>query len=166
LLKKQARLLGLSITRRSKGELIAVGVVFRGSSWLDGTLSCTINLTKRNHWSNLSRAVAKSRQYSQLHAVILSQTTLRSVVNVAELSARLKLPVIAITTRYRPSTFTKSQLGTKNYKLLVNGKRISVLAKGVTLDKAQEIFNVGCKPNSFLPEATRVADLIAKHALG
>lgn len=162
MLKKQARLLGLSVRPRSTNEAIAVGVVFRGNFWLDGVLSCRINLTKRYNWLNLSRAVMRSKQYSQLHAIIISQTTLRSGVNVADLSDRLKLSVIAITTRYRPSSFTKSQLGTKNYKLLVNGKRISVSAKGMTFNEAQEIFDVGCKPDSFLPEATRVADLIAK----
>ena len=165
MLKKQARLLGVSIWLRNKNEATAIGVVFRGNSWLDGVLSCRIDLTKRNNWLKLSKAIMKSKQYSQLHATILTRAAVRSGVSVADLSDGLKLPVIAMITRNHTSTFTKNKLGTKNYKLLVNGKRISVLAKGVTFEEAQEIFDVACKPDSSLPEATRVADLIAKHAL-
>lgn len=158
-------MLGLSITRKSRDEIIAVGVVFRGNSWLDGVISCKINPTKRNSWLNLSRAIEKSKQYSQLHAIILSQTALRSGIDITDLSDRLKLPVVAIITRNRPSMFKKGPHGTKHYNLLVNGKRRSILAKRVTFDEAQEIFNVGCKPDLSLPEATRVADLITNYAL-
>jgi len=156
-------LLGISIGPIRRNQAIAVGVVFRGNSWLDGVLSCTIDLTKPNPWLNLLKAVMRSRQYSQLHAIILSRSVLRNGINVPSLAKKLSVPVVAIVTGLRSSTFTKSQLGTRNYQFLINGKRISVLAKGVTFKEAQEIFEVGCSPHSFLPEATRVADLIAKH---
>jgi hypothetical protein len=108
----------------------------------------------------------RSRQYSQLHAVIISsdQTILQRDSQIAELARRLKLPVILLLKRARGKK-TGQMLGVKQYELDINGERLHVSAKGIRFKKIQELFTVGCTPESCIPEAVRVADLITKQGL-
>jgi hypothetical protein len=110
----------------------------------------------------LSRAIMRSRQYSQLQAVIISkdQNILRRDDHITVLARRLKLPVImlkgaSVKKRIRP-------MGVKRYDLDINGERLHVSATGISFKKIQELFTVGCAPDSYVPEAVRVADLMTK----
>jgi endonuclease V-like protein UPF0215 family len=163
LLKKETRILGLSATPRLKGGTFVVGVIFRGSSWLDGILTCTLRPRRSHEMLKLSRAIMRSRQYSQLHAVIISsnQTVLQRDNHIAELARRIKLPVILLLKRARRKK-TGQRLGVKQYDLDINGERLHVSAKGIGFKNIQELFTVGCTPDSCIPEAVRVADLISK----
>jgi endonuclease V-like protein UPF0215 family len=165
LLKKETRILGLSATPRLKGGPIVVGAIFRGSSWLDGILTCTLRPERGRETLTLSRAIMRSRQYPQLHAVIISsdQSVLREN-HITELTRRLKLPVILLLKRASVKKRIHP-LGGKQYDLNINGERLHVSAKGISCQKIQELFNVGCAPDSHVPEAVRVADLITKQAL-
>jgi len=115
---------------------------------------------------SLSRAIVESRQYSQLHAVIISsdQTVLQLDFQIAELARRLKLPVILLLKRARGKQ-TGQPVGVEQYDLDINGERLHVSAKGISFKKIQELFTVGCVPDSCIPEAVRVADLITKQGL-
>jgi endonuclease V-like protein UPF0215 family len=53
----------------------------------------------------------------------------------------------------------------EQYELDINGKRLYASAKGISSKKIQELFTVGCTPDSGIPEAVRVADLIRKQGL-
>jgi len=166
LLKKETRILGLSATPPLKGGTFVVGVVFRGSSWLDGILTCNLRPKSDHKMLSLSRAIAESRQYSQLHAVIISsdQTVLQLDFQIAELARRLKLPVILLLKRARGNK-SGQPVGVEQYYLDINGERLHVSAKGISFKKIQELFTVGCVPDSCIPEAVRVADLITKQGL-
>jgi cyanophycinase-like exopeptidase len=114
----------------------------------------------------LSRAIMRSRQYSQLHAVIISknQNALRRDDHIAELAGRLKLPVILLLKRARAKK-TSQPHGVEQYELEINGEQLHVSAKGISFKEMQELFTVGCAPGSYVPEAVRVVDLITKQGL-
>ena len=166
MLKKETRILGLSATLRLKGGTFVVGVIFRGSSWLDGILTCNLRPKSDHKMLRLSRAIMRSRQYSQLHAVIISsdQTILQRDGQIAELARRIKLPVILLLKRARRKK-TSQPLGVEQYEFDIKGKRLHASAKGMRFKEIQELFTVGCAPDSCVPEAVRVADLIAKRGL-
>jgi endonuclease V-like protein UPF0215 family len=166
LLKKQARILGFSATRARKCKAVVIGVVFRGSYWLDGVISFPLDLTQKHNEANISKGVMKSVQFSQLHAVILSQrfTAVLPQVDLVLLSRGLRLPVLAIVNGRRQSISKDRKRGMESYVFQVTGKEISVLAVGASLDETREIFNVGRKPDFSIPEPARVAELIAEQA--
>ncbi len=163
MLKKETRILGLSATPRLKDGTFFVGVIFRGSFWLDGILTCTVRPKRGLETLRLSRAIMKSRQYSQLHAIIISkdQNVLRRDNHITELAHRLKLPVILLLKRASVKKRIQPP-GVKQYDLDINGERLHVSAKGISFTKLQELFTVGCAPDSYIPEAVRVADLMTK----
>jgi len=164
LLKKETRILGLSATTDVKSGILVVGAIFRGSSWLDGILTCAFRSKTDLKMLKLSRAIMRSRQYSQLHAVIISknQTVLQQDNHIAELARRLKLPVILI---LKLPKKTNQAPGVERYELDINGERLHVSTKGMSFKEVQELFTVGCVPNSYIPEAVRIADLITKQGL-
>ena len=165
MLKKEVRILGLSATTRKKNRTLIIGVVFRGCSWLDGILTCSLELSRHDHISRISRAIKNSRQYPQLHAVILSreQTILGLDIHIADLARELKLPVILIAGKRRETMKKgKEPIKTNCYELTINGKHLSVVTSRIGPERAQEIFNVACTSDYPIPEAARVADLIAE----
>jgi endonuclease V-like protein UPF0215 family len=147
--------------------MLVVGVVFRGSLWLDGVISCTLEMNGPNQNSTLSRAIKQSKQYSQLHAIILKERVVPGwKVNLADLARRVKRPVIATANR-RISRAPKKGEGARDmhrYEIIINRRRLSVLAVGVGRAEAEQLFDVGCTPTSAIPEAVRVADLLVQQA--
>jgi endonuclease V-like protein UPF0215 family len=164
LFKKEARILGLSATAKRKGATLVVGVVFRGSRWLDGILTCALESDKRDHISQISKAIMKSRQYSQLHAVILSQKKIAPGwdIDITDLAQRIKLPVISLVKKDCAGMKKHKKLGANYYHLVINNKPVFVLAKGLGLGMTQELLTIACTPRSSIPEAVRVANLIAE----
>ncbi|MGD0176208.1 MAG: DUF99 family protein [Candidatus Bathyarchaeia archaeon] len=164
MLKKEARILGISTTAHRNGTALVVGAVFRGRSWLDGVLTCWIESETARPLSKISRTIMSSRQYSQLHAVILAKEQIVSdlEINITELARRVKLPVISIIKKRAATKGSKKPFRTNHYELEVNGERLQVLAKGISREKTQELFALTSTPKSSIPEAARVADLIAE----
>ena len=144
-----------------------VGVAFRGSLWLDGVICCILEMNETNQNSTLSRAIKQSKQYSQLHAIILKERLVRGwKVNLSDLARRVELPVITIANR-RISTAQKtgkSARGMQRYDITINRRPLSVLAVGVGRSEVEQLFNVGCTPTRGIPEAVRVADLLVQQA--
>ena len=165
MIKKEARILGLSAARKDH-RILVVGVVFRGALWLDGVTSCAIeNGTNQN--SELSRAIKQSKQHSQLHAIILKEQLVPGwKVNITDLARRVKLPVIATTNRHISSAPEKSKgtRGIQRYGIVINGRQFLVLAVGLSRANAEQVFTVGCTPTSRIPEAVRVANLLVQQA--
>jgi endonuclease V-like protein UPF0215 family len=164
LLKKETRILGISAGSCTNDKALVVGTVFRGCSWLDGVLTCWIDSKTAHPLSKISRTITNARQYSQLHAVILSneQSVTELEINITELARRVKLPVISIRKKRAAIKKSKKLLGTNHYELEVDGKPLHVLAKGISRNNAQELFTLTSKPKISIPEAARVADLIAE----
>jgi endonuclease V-like protein UPF0215 family len=166
LIKKEARILGLSAVRKGR-TILVVGVVFRGSLWLDGVISCILEMNGTNQNSTLSRAIKQSKQYSQLHAIILKEQLVPGwKVNLTDLARRVRLPVIATTNRgiSRVPKKRKGARGMQRYDIIINRRHLLVLAVGVSRVNAEQVFSVGCSPRSGIPEAVRVADLLVQQA--
>ena len=156
--------MGLSAHRKGR-TILVVGVVFRGSLWLDGVISCLLEINGTNQNSTLSGAIKRSKQYSQLHAIILrQQLVLGWKLNLTDLAGRVKLPLIATTNRgiSKPPEKVKGAPGMQRYDIVINGRRLSVLAVGIGRADAEQLFNIGCTPTSWIPEAVRVANLLVQ----
>lgn len=132
-----------------------VGVVFRGSLWLDGAF-VSILKNAREPERDLAQAIKNCKQYSQLHALILSKekNTRRNHINDRELYRRIKLPVITVH-RTRPRKIRNM------FQIQAGREQILVGLVGITPERAQEIFEVTRTAKRWIPEPLRVAELIA-----
>jgi endonuclease V-like protein UPF0215 family len=107
----------------------------------------------------------KSKQYSQLHAVILCREHLVPARDIAieDLARRLRLPVIAFVKKRRAGIKRSNRsMKASHYDLSIRGKRVSVIASRIGPERAQEIFAAACARDRSIPEAARVADLISE----
>jgi len=164
LLKKEIRLLGLSAAKKKFGFLV-VGVVFRGNLWLDGVISNLIEHDDPDRKSLISKTIKRSKQYSQLHAVMLAKQGLIPDHELSELASETNVPVIAVL-ESRPTRHPfKPRQNTNHYWLRVNSKCVPVLAAGVTKEDAEKMFAIGCTSGAKVPEAVRVAELIVRQAV-
>jgi endonuclease V-like protein UPF0215 family len=170
-IKKEARILGLSAPAGKLKRVPLVGIVFRGSLWLDGMLTCQIEPNRPEHLSVLAQAILQSRQYSQIRAVILSREVLTFAIriSVSDLSHIIDLPVISILEksnhreiahRNRPPSM-KSEAG--HVRIRIAGKYVCIDAARVSAPEAQQIFEVACAKGKSTPEALRVAEVLAKN---
>jgi endonuclease V-like protein UPF0215 family len=164
LLKKEARMLGLSATNGESKLRIYIGVVFRGNLWLDGVLACKLDLSRESYLSDLARTIIRCKQYSQIRAVILSGEDIvpGRKTDMSALARKISLPVIAMVPRSRskqPRTIRKAGI---LCKIKAQGKMISLRALGMDCESVAEVFRVGCRPGRSTPEAVRIAKLIAR----
>ncbi len=165
MLKKEVRILGLSVTTRKRHRTIVIGVVFRGSLWLDGMILCSLEPSRRDHTLRISRAIVKSRQYSQLHAIILLKTRIAPgrEIDISELGSRLRLPVIAVVERRRlRKPAIEKSVNSDYYHLMVQSHRVLLLASRISMIGVQDVFSVACARDFLIPEAARVADLMTE----
>jgi endonuclease V-like protein UPF0215 family len=170
-LKKESRILGISAFEKAGKEIAVIGVIFRGNQWLDGVIACHLQPRNPENVSVLARAILKCKQYSQLHAVILAneQFSPTSRIDVTSLSATIDRPIIAIV-RKKPALVERKHQKRAGftlpnyYRVKLSGKYLSVLATKLSLTETSEILSVACVKGSTMPEAVRVAKLIACHA--
>ena len=160
MLKREIRILGLSAAEKKFGFL-AVGVVYRGSLWLDGVVSGIIK-DSEERVSLVSRIIRDCKQYSQLHAVILATKEIIPSKVLFELFSEVNVPLIMIlghhANRLKPSSDTIYS------RLRVNKSFVPVFTVGVTGEDAERLFAVCCNPSSKIPEAVRVAEVILRRA--
>jgi endonuclease V-like protein UPF0215 family len=171
LFKREVRILGLSASGEEAHAMIIIGVVFRGSLWFDGMITCKLESNQKDYLQLLTKQIIHSKQYSQLRVVILSkQITTRLNIDIAALAKSIKLPVISIVQRKRgeklASKTTKGRESKESglHKFRVHGDPVFVRVAGIDVDRARQVFEVGRIEPYRVPEAVRVADLIAKCA--
>jgi endonuclease V-like protein UPF0215 family len=124
---------------------------------LDGVVCGLIKTRTQDRINGISSIIKESKQFSQLHAVILTNTESISDRELDQLAEAVKNPVMALTNK-RP--VKKLQHKVRGFDLKVNGTRMSVLAASVEKEEAKEILGIGSKPGEKTPEVTRIADLI------
>jgi len=149
-------------------QIAIIGIVFRGNLWLDGIFTCQIQRKEHDCLTSLVSAISQSKQYSQVHAVILSREALVSGVqlDISEFSHRINLPVISIARRTidrKRSTDSdrnpKSEIDCFSFKI-ADG-RVPVKVSGMSRDETREIFAIACRDGQRIPEALRVAKVVA-----
>jgi endonuclease V-like protein UPF0215 family len=175
LIKKEARILGLAATTKRLKRAPVIGIVYRGNLWLDGIFKCQVQRGRRERLSGLVRAIVQSRQYSQIHAVILSRENLLPGIRIeiSDLSRKINLPVLSI---IKKATFShRKVVGLQNqqrrarskvecFRIKIAGQLVLVRAAGLSSGEAQEIFAIACASGQSIPEAVRVAQIVAEHA--
>jgi endonuclease V-like protein UPF0215 family len=173
LIKKETRILGLGVPTGAFRQIPVVGVVFRGSLWLDGVLSCRIPTDRPDSLTGLVQAIARSRQHSQIHTVILHGQDLSSKIriDISDLSHKIALPVISISRR--PIHWKERRAQTKRhtpkskldyFPVKTAEGIVHVQVTGLSHEEVREVFAIGCAGGQRIPEALRVAEMVAKQA--
>ena len=140
---------------------IAVGVIFRGNRWLDGIVYNQTAMKRKDLRSSISNTIRHSKQYSQLHAVIVAKQELFSSLELAELASNIHIPVIALLgSKNHPKIQLKARSEVKKYELKVRDQNVAVLAAGIGKEQAEEILAIGSGFAASAPEAVRVAKLV------
>jgi endonuclease V-like protein UPF0215 family len=113
--------------------------------------------------SGLVKAIVQSKQYSQIRAIILSSEDIVSGVriDISDFSHKVNLPVITIARRTLHRQRPNSR--TDYFSIKTAGGLVHVKISGMSREKAHEIFAVACAEGQQIPEAVRVARIVATH---
>lgn len=181
-IKPEIRVLGVDdgvFVPHSKGFAPIVGVVFRGGYWLDGVMSTKVEVDGFDATEKIASMVMSSPHHKQLRVMMLDGITFAgfNVVNIKELNAETKLPVIAVT-RDKPDlkdirkALQNLPSPKKRWKAVANaggiievntrGKNEKVYMEicGILEEDARTILKL-TSTRSSVPEALRVAHLVA-----
>jgi endonuclease V-like protein UPF0215 family len=174
-MKKEIRILGIDdapFDKFKKGNVLVVGTIFRGGSWLDGLLSTKIKIDGSNSTDKLIEMINKCKFKPQLQVIILDGIALGgfNIIDVEKLNKKTKIPVIIVIRKmpdFKKIKQTLKKIKKENkYKLIEKaGKvhkvnQIYIQINGITLKDAKEILKITCT-RSFLPEPIRAAHMIA-----
>ena len=101
-IKSEIRVLGVDdgkFTPHTKGNVIVVGVVFRGGCWLDGVMHTSIAIDGFDATEQIASMINSSPHCKQLRLIMLNGITFAgfNVVNIKKLNFATNLPVIALT---------------------------------------------------------------------
>jgi endonuclease V-like protein UPF0215 family len=120
-----------------------VGVIFRGGYWLDGILTHSARKSDKQFIANLATTIRRSKHYSQIHAAIFAKESVlpngRSDFRL--LAEKVDIPVLVL----RSS----------------KGRSVSKWSPNADVPTVNALLAIGCAAGMSIPEAVRVADLIA-----
>ena len=175
MLKKEMRVIGIDdspFNKFGKGNVLIIGAVFRGGSFLDGVLSTKVSIDGDNSTKKIIEMINKCKFKPQLQCIFLDGIAVAgfNVIDVKELSKKTKLPVIVIIRR-KPNIEkikkTLIKIGKKNKIRLIDKAgsvvpvgEIYIQLTGLSVEKAKEILKITCT-RSLIPEPIRIAHLIA-----
>ncbi len=156
----------------------AIGVVFRGGSFMDGVLSASVGKDGDDATGIIADAITGSRHYDQLSFIMLKGITIAgfNIVDIKELNRKTKLPVIAVQ-RKKPDMkeFVAAlkkfrDADEKLLKMRKAGKFYSYgelfcQKAGLNARDCGELLKITCT-RSNIPEPLRVAHLIASGLSG
>ncbi|HUK50249.1 MAG TPA: DUF99 family protein [Terriglobales bacterium] len=158
--KREIRILALNLAQ-TKYKLIVVGVVFRGNRWLDGIVSGLVEAKGQERTQEIARIVRRSRQFTQLHAIMLAENAADFDCHPTQLAKSLSVPVIMPSVQCSESSLIQEQ-STVSFNFRLAGEDVSFVATGIGVEEAKEVLAVSTKPGSRKPEATRVAELLMR----
>ena len=155
-----------------KGNVLIVGTVFRGGSFLDGVLSTKVSIDGDNSTKKIIEMINKCKFKPQLQCIFLDGIAVAgfNVIDVKELNKKTKIPVIVIIRR-KPNIEnikkTLARIGKKNKIKLIEKAgsvvkigEIYIQLTGLSVEKAKGILKIVCT-RSLIPEPVRIAHLIA-----
>jgi uncharacterized protein len=179
-IKPEIRVLGIDdgkFTPHTKGNVLVVGVVFRGGSTIEGLMHTNIALDGLDATDKLTLMINSSIYRKQLRLVMLNGITFAgfNIVDLKKLSVATKLPVVALT-RDKPNLdgIHEALKNLPNHverwrivlkageinEVINKGAKIYIETAGISLTDAQKIIQL-TSTRSSLPEPLRVAHLIA-----
>jgi len=179
-IKSEIRVLGVDdgkFVPHTTGNVIVVGVVFRGGCWIDGVMHTHVLIDGLDSTQQLTLMINTSPHRRQLRLVMLSGVTFAgfNLVDINALHSATGLAVIALT-REKPDLEAIHQ-ALKNlpdseerwrivlaageiHEFTCKGSRIYMELAGISLADAEKIVELTSTMSSF-PEPLRVAHLIA-----
>lgn len=179
--KQEIRILGIDDSPfmvQDRGEdILVIGAVHRGGGYLEGVISTFITVDGNNATEQLVRMITGSKHYGQLQIIMTDGIALGgfNVIDIDELSARTKIPVIVIIRR-KPNfeNIKKALLNVAEpekklkmmfkagevYECLINDAKIFFQCKGINAVKARDIIKTAIVYGN-MPESIRTAHLIA-----
>jgi endonuclease V-like protein UPF0215 family len=175
MMKKEIRLIGIDdapFNRFKEKDVLVVGTIFRGGSFLDGVLSTKVKIDGNDSTKKLISMINKCKFKSQLQCIILDGIAFGgfNIIDINELNKKTKIPVIVVIRNYPDFKKIKKALEKikkKNkYELIEKAGEIGKIGKiycqlaGISLAKTKEILKISCT-RSLLPEPIRAAHLIA-----
>jgi uncharacterized protein len=161
----------------TQGEVLVVGVVFRGGRSIDGIMHTKIAIDGLDATQKLAEMISRSPHRHQLRLVMLNGVTFAgfNVVDIKKLFALTGLPIISLTNvkpdleaiyealKHLPDTAERWQiiLSAGEIQEVTNkGVKLYMGLAGITLTDAITVLNLTSTRGSF-PEPLRVAHLIA-----
>lgn len=179
-LKPEIRVIGVDDGKfrpKTVGQVLVVGVVYRGGSSIDGVMHTTVAIDGLDATKNIAQMILASPHRRQLRLVMLSGITFAgfNVVDIKELSASTGLPVLSLT-REKPDLDAIHQaLGhlpqtEERWRIIQDagpihevtnrGAKLYMGLAGVSLEEALEVLELTSVRGGY-PEPLRVAHLIA-----
>ena len=173
-MKKEIRVLGVddSPFEKTQKEVLVVGTLFRGGSWLDGVLSTYIEKDGDDSTTKLTELINSSKFKPQIQAIMVDGIAFGgfNIIDIEKLNQETGIPVIVIVRR-EPDidlierTLDKINMTDKKKLIQKAGKPVKVNEvfvqfTGTTKEKVQELINITCT-RSYIPEPVRVAHLIS-----
>lgn len=179
-IKSEIRVLGIDdgqFIPHTKGEVLVVGVVFRGGVSIDGVMHTKIGIDGLDATDKLAAMINASPHKHQLRVIMLNGVTFAgfNVVDIQKLYAATGLPVIALTQdrpdldsihealKNLPDTELRWQIiqNAGAIRAVQNkGAKLYICLAGLTVDDALIVLDTTATRGS-LPEPLRVAHLIA-----
>ena len=178
IIKKEIRILGVDdapFPSHTKNNVMLIGTVFRGGTWLDGVLRTYIKGDGNDSTANIIKMVNGSRHKDQIGVIMLDGITFGgfNVVNIRELFDETGIPVIVIMRRF--PNFEKIKKALKRFGdcnerwaliqeagtvYKIEGiEPLYVQICGIDLEDAVDIVNLSTT-RSAIPEPVRAAHLI------
>lgn len=180
IIKPEIRVLGIDdgkFTPHTKGDVLVVGVVFRGGCSIDGVMHTHIAIDGLDATEKLASMINTSPHRRQLRLVMLSGVTFAgfNLVDIQKLHEGTGLPVIALTRdkpdleaihealKNLPDTEERWRIvlaAGEIHEIECKGSKLYLELAGVSLGDAVRIVEL-TSTRSCLPEPLRVAHLVA-----
>ncbi len=179
-IKQEIRILGIDdgkFTPHTKGDVLIVGVVFRGGCSLDGVMHTKVAIDGLDATDKIAAMINSSPHKPQLRVVMLNGITVAgfNLVDIHRLHCDTGLPVISVTQdkpdldsihealKNLPDTELRWQIvqNAGGVRVVQNkGAKLYVCLAGISVDDALIVLDTTSTRGS-LPEPLRVAHLIA-----
>ena len=180
IIKPEIRILGVDdgkFTPRTKGEVLIVGVVLRGGSWVEGAMHTYISIDGLDATEKIASMINRSPHKRQLRLIMLNGITFGgfNIADIKKLYELTTLPVLALTRdkpdldairealRNLPQTEERWQMvleAGQLHEVTCRGTKLYLGLAGLTLADAKKIVDLTATMSCF-PEPLRVAHLIA-----
>ncbi|MGF7117251.1 DUF99 family protein [Methanobacterium oryzae] len=178
-IKEEIRILGIDdapFPSHTKDDVMLIGTIFRGGTWLDGVLRTYITGDGEDSTSKIVKMVNETRHKDQIGVIMLDGITFGgfNVVNIKEIFHQTGIPTIVIMRKFPDFEKIKKALmrfedHEKRWSFVLkagtvykieNKEPIYIQIHGIDLEDAKRIVNLSTT-RSAIPEPIRAAHLIA-----
>ena len=177
-IKKEIRILGIDdapFPPHTKNNVMLIGTIFRGGTWLDGVLRTYIKGDGTDSTLKIIKMVNGSRHKDQMGVIMLDGITFGgfNIVNIKEIFNETGVPVIVIMRKFPnfekiKKALTKFEDSLKRWSVIQeagtvykieNKEPLYIQICGIDLEDAEEIVGLATT-RSAIPEPIRAAHLI------